>query len=38
LDSLRELPEFVALINEFKQLAEQRKQRLHERIDTDLNY
>lgn len=38
LDSLRDMPDFIALINEFQQLAEQRKQRLHERIDTDLNY
>ena len=38
LDSLRGLPEFEALVSEYKQRAEQAKQELRSKIDLELNY
>ena len=38
LDSLRGMKEFDEMVNEYKQIAEQEKQALRRKIDTELNY
>lgn len=38
LNSLRDLPEFEQMVNEYKQRTEQQKQELRASIDTELNY
>lgn len=38
LDSLRDLPEFKRMVNEYKQLTEQQKQELRATLDMELNY
>lgn len=38
LDSLRGMKEFDEMVNEYKQIAEQEKQALRSKIDTELNY
>ena len=38
LNSLRDLPEFDRMVNEYKQLTEQQKQELRATIDLELNY